>query len=63
MTEHTFAERPCLDCRTLVPFPYPGDATCPACGLEMYLTESGEVGRYPGRDWQPGGIQGRRRTS
>ena len=62
MTERMFDERPCLDCRTVVTFPRPGDATCPACDLQMYLTRSGQVGRYPSQDWQPGGIQGRRRN-
>jgi hypothetical protein len=52
-------EKPCLDCQTPVTFPEPGDATCPACGLPMFLTKDGKVGRYPRADWEPGGIQGR----
>jgi hypothetical protein len=52
----------CLDCHTPVRFPdRPGDATCPECGLKLYVTADGQTGRYPPADWQPGGIQGRRR--
>jgi hypothetical protein len=48
--------RRCLDCETLVMFlPEIGDATCPDCGLRMYVTEAGQVGRYPAGDWTPGG--------
>jgi class 3 adenylate cyclase len=49
------------DCGATVTFAGPGDATCQAYGLGMYLTESGQVGRYPSKGWQPGGIQGRPR--
>jgi hypothetical protein len=28
--------------------------------LKMYLTEAGQIGRYPSEGWQPGGIQRRR---
>ncbi|HET9689690.1 MAG TPA: hypothetical protein VFP61_00950 [Acidimicrobiales bacterium] len=38
--------------------PQPGEATCPACVLEQYLTATGVQGRYPGR-WEPSGY-GRR---
>jgi hypothetical protein len=31
-----------------------GDATCPGCGLPMYVTKAGQVGRYPEGDWTPG---------
>jgi hypothetical protein len=34
-----FVERTCLDCPTVVIFGGPEDATCPRCGLKMYLTE------------------------
>jgi hypothetical protein len=27
----------------------------------LYVTADGHTGRYPDRNWQPGGIQGRRR--
>jgi hypothetical protein len=38
----------CLDCRSEVEFADPpADATCPGCGLRMYLTAEGERGRYP----------------
>jgi hypothetical protein len=47
--------RRCLDCDTQVMFPQVGDATCPGCGLRMYVTEAGQVGRYPAGDWTPGG--------
>lgn len=42
--------RACIDCREPVHFyTCPGDATCSACGLGMYLTEpDGLLGRYPG---------------
>jgi hypothetical protein len=37
-----------LDCPAEVDFDdQPSDATCPHCGLKMYLTEKGERGRYP----------------
>jgi hypothetical protein len=59
--EHMF-DYVCRDCPTVVTFArQPGDATCPNCGLVMYLTEGGELGAYPPEDWTPGGIQGRRR--
>lgn len=52
----------CRDCPAMVTFAKkPGDATCPDCGLVMYVTDTGEVGAYPPADWTPGGIQGRRR--
>jgi hypothetical protein len=55
-------DSPCLDCQTPVTFPHkPGDATCPHCGLQLYATADGQLGRYPDPDWQPGGIQGRLR--
>jgi hypothetical protein len=47
--------RRCLDCDTIVTFPEIGDATCPGCGLRMYVTKAGQVGRYPAGDWTPGG--------
>jgi hypothetical protein len=56
-------QKPCLDCDAIVDFPEPGDATCPNCDLGMYLTESGQVGRYRGPDWDPGRIQGWTRRS
>jgi hypothetical protein len=31
------------------------------CGLAMYLTEGGQVGRHAAMNWEPGGIQGRHR--
>jgi uncharacterized Zn finger protein (UPF0148 family) len=55
-------DSPCPDCRTTVSFPEKsGEATCPECGLNLYVTADGHTGRYPYREWQPGGIQGRRR--
>ena len=52
-------ETRCPDCKTIVAFPeLPGDATCTACGLRLYVTDSQAVGRYPEKDWTPGGIQG-----
>jgi hypothetical protein len=52
----------CLDCHSPLTFPdKPGDATCPECGLNLYVTADGHLGRYPDPDWQPGGIQGRHR--
>jgi hypothetical protein len=56
-------EKPCLDCDAIVTFPEPGDATCPNCGLPMFLTEAGQVGRYPRPGWEPGGIQGWKRPT
>jgi len=54
-------ETPCPDCKTVVAFPeLPGDATCPSCGLALYVTDNQAIGRYPSKDWTPGGIQGRR---
>jgi hypothetical protein len=51
-----------LNCRAeVVIASRPGDGACPSCGLECYLIESGQVGRYPDKEWQPGGIQRRRR--
>jgi hypothetical protein len=50
----------CIDCPETVTFPaLPGDARCPGCGVDLYLTDDGQVGRYPAPDWEPGGIQGR----
>jgi hypothetical protein len=60
MDEHLFAERPYLDCQATAIFTGPGDATCPSCGLRMYFTASGRVGRYPSEGWTPGGIEGLR---
>jgi uncharacterized Zn finger protein (UPF0148 family) len=55
-------DKSCLDCRTPVPFTeQPGEATCPECGLRLYATANGQLGRMPDPDWQPGGIQGRHR--
>ena len=54
-------EKPCLDCPSVVAFAeQPGDAVCPGCGLRMYLTDDGQVGRYQAEGWRPGGIQGYR---
>jgi hypothetical protein len=60
MTEHQFVAKPCLDCGVTVTFPAPGDATCPTCGLPMYLSEDGWVGRRPREDWEPGRLQRKR---
>jgi hypothetical protein len=62
MTYEQMFEKPCLDSQTTATFPAGGDATCPGCGLRMYLTDGGQVGRYPAANWEPGGIQGRRRS-
>jgi hypothetical protein len=57
-------ETPCPDCKTSVAFPeLPGDATCPACGLRLYVTDNQAIGRYPDTGWEPGGIQGRRKDA
>ncbi|MDQ1393199.1 MAG: hypothetical protein QOF30_2176 [Acidimicrobiaceae bacterium] len=49
----------CLDCRALVSFAeQPGDAVCPECGLRLYVTHDGHLGRYQPEGWSPGGIQG-----
>jgi hypothetical protein len=54
-------DHPCLDCPATVSFgEQPGDTTCARCGLRMYLTADGRLGRYLPVDWKPGGIQGRR---
>jgi DNA-directed RNA polymerase subunit RPC12/RpoP len=54
-------EARCVDCQAPVGFAErPGRATCPDCGLRLYLTADGQLGRMPADDWQPGGIQGRR---
>ncbi len=54
-------ETRCLDCPGPVSFAErPGDATCPYCGLRLYLTADGQLGRYVPDDWRPGGIQGSR---
>ncbi|MDQ1441346.1 MAG: hypothetical protein QOG97_1574 [Acidimicrobiaceae bacterium] len=51
----------CLDCRGAVSFmEQPGDAVCPECGLRLYLTDDGQLGRYLPDGWRPGGIQGYR---
>jgi hypothetical protein len=56
--ERMFENR-CPDCRSTVTVPaLPGDATCPRCGLSMYVTDGGLVGRYPPEGWEPGPIQG-----
>jgi hypothetical protein len=55
-------EKRCLDCDSVVTFPGSGDATCPECGLNMYMNDAGQIGRYPPADWDPGGIQGWRRS-
>jgi hypothetical protein len=53
-------QRRCLDCQVLVSFAdEPGEATCSGCGLHLYVTGDGQLGRLPADDWQPGGIQGR----
>jgi hypothetical protein len=54
-------DKPCRDCQPMVTFAESEDATCPQCGLRMYLTAAKQVGRYPDPEWEPGGIQGRRR--
>src|ERR1019366_2076694 len=49
--EHMF-DYPCRDCPCVVTFTeQPGDATCPSCGLCLYVTDAGEVGAYPPEDW------------
>jgi DNA-directed RNA polymerase subunit RPC12/RpoP len=58
--EHMFETR-CLDCPSDVSFAErPGEAVCPGCGLRLYVTASGQLGRYLADDWRPGGIQGYR---
>ena len=43
-------EAPCRDCRATVGFPeLPGDATCPACGLRLYVNANKAIGPLPGR--------------
>jgi uncharacterized Zn finger protein (UPF0148 family) len=43
----------CLNCRTWLTFPQlPGEAICPVCGLRVYATARGDVGRLPPADWQ-----------
>jgi DNA-directed RNA polymerase subunit RPC12/RpoP len=55
-------EYSCIDCPTRVTFAErPGDAVCPGCGLRLYVTADGQLGRYLPDDWRPGGIQGDRR--
>jgi len=50
----------CLDCRAEVTYAErPDDITCAGCGLRMYVTADGKLGRYLPDDWRPGGIQGR----
>ncbi|MGH9126034.1 MAG: hypothetical protein ACRDZ8_15105 [Acidimicrobiales bacterium] len=52
----------CLDCQTPITFEStPGEATCAQCGLRLYVTSTGAVGRYLPEGWRPGGIQGRGR--
>jgi hypothetical protein len=52
----------CIDCHIPVPFAgQPDEATCPECGLRLYVTADGQLGRIPDPHWQPGGIQGRLR--
>jgi hypothetical protein len=59
--DRTDVRASCIDCRAAVTFDgRPGDGTWPSCGVGLYLTEDGHVGRYPDKDWQPGGVQGRR---
>jgi hypothetical protein len=54
-------ETRCLDCPSDVSFAErPGEAVCPGCGLQLYVTASGQLGRYLADDWRPGGIQGYR---
>jgi hypothetical protein len=54
-------EFPCIDCRFPVTFDsLPGDGMCAHCGLRLYLTQEGALGRYPDPDWEPGRIQGKR---
>jgi hypothetical protein len=54
----------CLDCQQLVTFAArPGETTCEGCGLRLYVTDGGQLGRLPAADWQPGGIQGQRTRS
>jgi hypothetical protein len=60
MTEQTF-DKPCVDCQATVTFAGPGNAICPECGLGMFLTASGQMGRYPAPGWHPAGIQGYKR--
>jgi hypothetical protein len=56
--EHMF-DTHCLDCPTVVTFETrPGDAVCPSCGLRLYMTGEGQLGRYVADGWKPGGIQG-----
>ncbi len=51
----------CLDCPIEVSFAErPGEARCPGCGVHLYLTHDGLLGRYVADDWRPGGIQGYR---
>ncbi len=58
--EHMFKTR-CPDCKTTVAFPeLPGDATSPACGLRVYITDNHAIGRYPEQGWTPRGIHRRR---
>jgi hypothetical protein len=52
-------EKPCIDCAAVTKFNDEGNATCPDCGLGMFLSDSGQVGRYPSDDWVFG-FQGRR---
>jgi hypothetical protein len=51
----------CLDCPTELSFAdRPGETVCSGCGLRLYLTADGQLGRYLADDWRPGGIQGYR---
>lgn len=41
--------RRCIDCRAPIVFT-DKRATCPDCGLRMYLADTGGIGREPGPD-------------
>jgi hypothetical protein len=49
MAEQMFVERRCLDWTARLPAASPIPAMPPALAVAMYLTEGGQVGRYPGR--------------
>jgi predicted RNA-binding Zn-ribbon protein involved in translation (DUF1610 family) len=39
----------CIDCGETIEYPeLPGEARCPSCGTEQYVTADGKRGRYPG---------------
>ena len=47
----------CIDCGEQVSFPtQPGEARCPACGLALYVTSAGQVGRLPDEQSFRGGV-------